>query len=185
MSRPVRVAFQGAPGAFSEAAALELWPNAEPIGLDTFEAVVRAVSGGEVDAGILPVENRIAGPVVEAAAALRRAPDIDSGREIVLPIRLHLVGRAGARSDRIRRIGGHPVALAQCSRFLGSRHDVVIEEWLDSALACQAVSISNDSEFAAIAGDRAARRYGLQTLDLDIQDQAENFTRFVELRRRP
>ena len=178
------VGYQGAPGAFGEAAALGLWPNAEPVGLTTFEAVVAGVRSGRLDAGVLPVENLIVGPVRAAIDALTEASDLDHSREITVPVALHLLGTGDASVGRLLAVLGHPVALAQCRGFLGSLPDVAITEWYDSAGAARAVSRRNDRSVGVIASRSAAERYGLRVLVADVHDRPGNATRFVGLERR-
>jgi len=181
---PKRIAYQGTAGAFGEEAALMLWPRAEPVGKPSFEDVVQAVQSGEVDAGVLPVSNRIIGPVERAVAALERAERIELAGTVDVPVRLHLLGVPGARLAQVERIAGHPIALAQCRGLLGV-FAATVEEWYDSAAAARAVREAGDSRFAAIAGEAAASRYGLAILRADVHDRPDNSTRFVGLRRRP
>lgn len=175
-----RVAYQGVRGAFGERAARKLFPRAEPLGVDTFEAVVRAVEAKAVRAGVLPVFNRILGEIVAATQAFTDAHGrvAVTGR-IDLPVRLHLMARPGVPLSSIRRIASHPLALAQCRRLLAELDGVAAVEWFDSAAAAQAVAAGPDACLAAIASADAARVHGLEILRRDVQDHPENFTRFV------
>ncbi len=180
----MRVGYQGAPGAFGETAALGLWPDAEPIGMTTFADVVAGVRTGELDAGVLPIENRIVGPVRQAIAALVGADDLDQSREITVPVALHLLGTSEATFDTLATVLGHPVALAQCGRFLGRLRNATIRDWYDSAGAARMLGEHNDRTMGVIASRRAAIRYRLAILAADVQDHPDNATRFVGVERR-
>ena len=180
----IRVAFQGELGAFSEAAAVRLWAGArELLPRRTFAQVIRAVETGEADAGVLPVENRIAGPVPGSLAALHEAAVIEVVGSVVLPIRLHLLSLPQADLARLTRIASHPIALIQCRAFLGRLPGVATVAWYDTAGAARDVAAARDPTFAAIAGLDAAERYGLALLACDVQDHPDNHTRFIWIRR--
>jgi prephenate dehydratase len=177
------VAFQGERGAFSEEALLtHFGGRAAPLPRRDFRGVGEAVLAGEADFGILPVENTLAGSVqgshdVLAGGGLRIVG------EIVLRIRLHLLGLPGAREDRLRRILSHPVALAQCTRYLRAHPRAEAVAVHDTAGAAQEVARTADPEVAAVAPRAAAERYGLTVLASDLQDRADNQTRFYLVRR--
>jgi len=178
-----RIAYQGAPGAFGEAAALLLWPGAVPIGVMSFDAVVASIQSGQAEGGVLPIDNRIVGPVEEAIAALESTDQLEVIGTVAIPVRLHLLGCGNASVASVGRIAGHPVALAQCRRFLNGLRGVVVEEWFDSAGASRVVRELADPTFAAVAGDAAAARYDLTILERDIHDHPDNETTFVGVRR--
>ncbi len=177
MADPGRVGFQGAPGAFSEEAALALAPGARPVPRPSFQDVVRAVEDGEDHSGVLPVENTLAGTVVEAYDALA-AGTVRVMGEIAIPIRHCLLGVPGASASGLREVRSHPVALAQCRRFFASRPRIVARAVYDTAGAAEAVGDVGDPGVAAIASARAAERYGLDVLARDLQDRDDNQTRF-------
>src|SRR5580658_7192712 len=113
----MRVAFQGEPGAFSEAAAVQLLGNGiTTVPRPTFDAVFRAIAEGAADALLVPVENSLAGSVVRVYDLL-----LESGltitAETILPIELHLIACPGSSLANIRSASSHPMALAQCERF--------------------------------------------------------------------
>lgn len=172
-----RVGFQGALGAFSEEAVRALVPDAEPIPLPTFEAVVRAVEAGEVEAGVLAVENTLAGAVAEAYEALVGG-DVTAVAEMVIPIRHCLLGLPGSSTDRLREARSHPVALSQCRGFFASHPSIRSQAVYDTAGAAEEVAALGDPSLAAIASARAGERYGLEVLMADLQDRDDNQTRF-------
>jgi prephenate dehydratase len=182
----IRIAFQGALGAFSEQAAGMLWGSGcELVPVDTFAAVIDAVEAGKVEGGVLPVENSIAGPVHASLAALRRARRIEITGRLALAVRQHLLGVRGATPAGLARVASHPMALAQCGSFLASLPHVAVQEWYDTAGAARDVAVAGDPAFGAIAGRSAAERYGLDLLVSDVHDRADNVTHFIAIGRRP
>lgn len=181
-SRP-RVAFQGEAGAFSEEALhAHFRDGAEAVPCRAFPEVVVAVATGRVDAGVLPVENTLAGSVTGAYDALLEAPLVIVG-EIVHPIRHCLMGLPGSDPDDLARILSHPVALAQCTRYLAGHPRAEAVAVYDTAGAAMQVAREKDPAIGAVAARAAAERYGLAVLAADIQDRADNQTRFYVVRR--
>ncbi|MHB1326772.1 MAG: prephenate dehydratase domain-containing protein [Gemmatimonadales bacterium] len=182
----MRIAIQGELGAFSEIAAESLSGGRhQVVPTRSFRAVVEAVETGSVDAGVLPVENRTVGPVVDSLTALSAGTAVEIDGECIVPVRLHLMGLDGARVGRLARVASHPVALAQCQRFLSQYPGWTVEAYYDSAGAARDVAAGGESSFAAIAGVAAATRYKLAILAHDVHDLPGNATRFVLIRRRP
>jgi prephenate dehydratase len=178
-----RVAFQGEHGAFSEEALLSHFGGrAEALPRRDFQGVGEAVLGGDADFGVLPVENTLAGSVQGSHDVLA-----DGGLrivgEIVIQVRLFLLGLPGAREDRLRRIVSHPVALAQCTRYLRAHPSAEAVAVHDTAGAAQEVARGGDPEVAAIAPRAAAARYGLEVIASDLQDRPDNQTRFYVVRK--
>ncbi|HEX7048998.1 MAG TPA: prephenate dehydratase domain-containing protein [Longimicrobiales bacterium] len=181
---PVRVAFQGEPAAFGEEAIRHLFGSrARPVPCHGFADVRAAILSGEADCGVLPIENTIAGTVAEAAAIVR-SPALQVVGDVVRPIRQCLIGVPGATLARLGLVRSHPIALAQCTRFLAAHPGVRVVVDSDTAGAARAIAAARDPAQAAIAGHAAAQRYGLAILVEGIQDRADNRTRFVVVRRR-
>lgn len=180
-----RVAFQGAPGAFGEEAALRWRANALPQPRATFDAVLDAVTHGEADAAVLPVENHIAGPVTAARTALgARATVLHVVGEVTVPVSLCLLAHPGTAPDALRVVRSHPVALAQCGAFLAAHPALAAEPWWDTAGAARDVARAGDATVGALASRLAAERWGLAVLAPDVQDVPDNWTRFVVVARR-
>jgi prephenate dehydratase len=181
--KTMRVAFQGEPGAFSEAAAVQLLGNEiTTVPRPTFDAVFRAITDGAADALLVPVENSLAGSVVRVYdLLLENALTITA--ETILPIELHLIAKPGATLADIRTVCSHPMALAQCERFFGSHPQYKRVPAEDTAGSVREVLARGDMTSAAIAGRRAADHYRGVILAEHIQDNTENFTRFVLLKR--
>lgn len=184
MSEERRVGFQGALGAFSEEAVRALVPDAEPVPHASFEAVVKAVESGEVDAGVVPVENTLAGAVAEAYEALV-AGSVTAIGEMVIPIRHCLLGLPGATTRQVREARSHPVALSQCRGFFAEHPEIRAQAVYDTAGAAEEVAAMGDPSLAAIASERAGERYGLAVLQRDLQDRDDNQTRFYLIVREP
>lgn len=181
MSLPV--AFQGELGAFSEEA-VRTWfgPDVDPLPCREFREVGDAVRSGKVPAGLLPVENSLAGTVQPAYDVLVE-PGLRVVGEVIRPIRHFLLGLPGGSIAGLRRVISHPVALAQCGSFLSGYPEIEALAVYDTAGAARDVAEQNDPSVAAIASARAAERYGLEVLARDLQDRSDNQTRFLVIRR--
>lgn len=180
-----RVAFAGERGAFSEEAGRALWRDAELVSVRTVLDVTRAVETGSADSGVLPVENTVAGGVVAAYDALADSHGLFAVAEVILDVHQCLVGIRGARLEDVRTVVSHPVALAQCARFLRSLRDIREVAAADTASAARDVADGGDPRRAAIASQHAARLYGLTVLADRIEDRADNKTRFLGVARDP
>ncbi len=181
VAKNARVAFQGERGAFSEEAAVKLL--GEQITLvprPTFEAAFSAIGDGLADYLLAPIENSLAGSVHRSFDLL-----VDSNlnilAEVVIPIVHNLIAVPGAKFDEIAVVESHPVALAQCEQFFiaNPRLKRVVTE--DTAGSVRAVVRSGDRTRAAIAGRRAAEIYGGEILREHLEDNSENYTRFLLL----
>src|SRR5580693_8710145 len=177
----MRVAFQGEPGAFSEAAAVQLLgAEITTVPRPTFDAVFRAIADGTADALLVPVENSLAGSVVRVYDLLLEN-NLTITAETILPIELHLIARSGAGLEDVHTVSSHPMALAQCERFFSAHPQFQRVPAEDTAGSVREVLARGDKTSAAIAGRRAAEHYGGVILASDIQDDPENFTRFFLL----
>jgi prephenate dehydratase len=179
--QPARIAFQGEPGAFSEEAAVRLLgEDVVTVPRPTFDATFRAIPDGAADALLLPIENSLAGSVLRVYDLL-----LESGLSIVaetiLPIEHHLIGCPGSSLDAIRSVASHPMALAQCERLFAAHPQWKRVPAEDTAGSVREILERGDARCAAIAGSRAAQRYGGAILASRIQDSEGNFTRFVLL----
>src|SRR3712207_1475820 len=176
--RPPRVAFQGEPGAFSdEAARTYFGPEVRTLPCRDFDGVGRAVREGEVDYGLLPVENSLAGSVVPSFDVLRT--DLAVVGEVILPIHHCLLAVPEAAPGAVTRVLSHPVALAQCKRFFARHPELEAVSYYDTAGAAKTVAADGDPATAAIASRLAGERYGLTVAEADIEDRADNQTRFL------
>jgi prephenate dehydratase len=176
---PGRCAYQGAPGAFSHEAVIDLRPWDQPVAYDSFEAAIDALKAGEVGCALIPVENTTIGRV-EPAASLVENAGLTVVSDAWRPIRLALMAPPGARLGDVKTAESHPAALGQCTGTLTSLGIQPVEAF-DTAGAARAVAEAGDRSRAAVAPTRAAEVYELSILRNDIQDSADNRTRFVLL----
>lgn len=181
----VKVAFQGEPGAYSEAALLEYFrEDALAVGHARFEDVFDAVENGACRYGFIPIENSLAGSIHRNYDLLREHGLFIIG-ETTLRIRHCLIAAPGARLENIRVVNSHPQALDQCRGYLNRLPGIRVEPVYDTAGAVKQLAESRDHEVAAIASRRAAELYGMQILEEGIEDDAANYTRFLILSTRP
>jgi chorismate mutase/prephenate dehydratase len=157
-----------------------LYPDADLYSAGTFEDVAAHVRDGRAAAGVLPIENSLAGLVAETCDLLAEG-ELPIGGEAVLHIPHCLCGLEGSSVDGIERIFSHPQALLQCRRFLNGRFEQTGTSTTSDAV--REVAEARNAAWAAIASPGAAERYGLVVLAPDISDHPENFTRFVAIGR--
>src|SRR5437773_7884435 len=177
----VRIAFQGAPGAFSEEAAVKLL--GEEITLvprPTFESLFSAIDDESADHILAPIENSIAG-FVHACFDLLLDSKLYISGEVIIPISHCLIGCPGARFETITAVESHPVALDQCRRFLAANPQIRRIAAEDTAGSVAQVVAQGDLTRAAIAGRHAAQQYGGVILREHLEDSSENYTRFLLL----
>ena len=177
-----RVAIQGEPGSFSHEAALKLVPEAEIAPCSLSAEVFEALSSGAVDAAVIPIENSLAGSVLEHFDLLLQH-DVTVQGEALLRIRHNLIALPGRKIEDIRRVFSHPVALAQCRRFLAEHARMESFAFYDTAGSVKQLVELKDAEAAAIASKSAAAFYGAEILRENIEDNPENYTRFFLVRR--
>jgi prephenate dehydratase len=178
----MRVAFQGEPGAFSEEAALQLLgEKITTIPRATFDLAFRSIEDGLADAVLAPVENSLAGSVVRVYDLLLTS-SLGIVGETILPIEHHLIGCPGSSLESLRSVASHPMALAQCENFFLAHPQLKRVPAEDTAGSVREALARGDKSCAGIAGRRAATHYGGVILSESVQDNAENFTRFVLLR---
>lgn len=176
-----RVAFQGERGAFSEDAAVKLLgEDIELVPRQTFTALYASLNDRVADYLLAPIENSIAGPVKASVDLLNesRLLIID---EITIPVLQQLIACPGASFGEIKEVQSHPMALAQCRRFFTEHPGLQQIESDDTAGSVVEILKRGDVHRAAIAGKRAASIYGGVIICENIQDDRDNFTRFVLL----
>jgi prephenate dehydratase len=179
----MQVAIQGEPGSFSHEAAGKVFPEATILPCTLSPDVFRALSQKDVDAAVIPIENSLAGSVVEHYDLLLDH-DVAIESESLLRIRHNLIAVPGTSIERIQRVYSHPVALAQCRRFLEEHPAIDAIPFYDTAGSVKQLMELRDRSAAAIASARAAEYYGGEILADGIEDNAENYTRFFLIRRR-
>ena len=179
----MHIAIQGELGSFSHEAALKFFPQATILACALSSEVFSAVAEGRVDAAAIPIENSLAGSVVEHYDLLL-THDVSVERELLLRIRHNLIAVPGSSLDQILRVYSHPVALAQCRRFLEQHPQIEAIPFYDTAGSVKQLVELRDRSSAGIASALAAIDYGGEILAADIEDNPENYTRFFLIRRR-
>ena len=173
------ISFQGAPGANSQIAVEEMFPNALPLPCFSFEDALEAVQEARADRAMIPIENSLHGRVADIHFLLPESGLVIVG-EHFLPIRYALMG-TGALSDAKEAVS-HPQALGQCRRWLRANNLKPVA-YDDTAGAAALIAQRNDKTIAAIAPIKAAAIYGLNILAEGLADSEDNVTRFVVLAR--
>ncbi len=179
--RPMRVAFQGVPGAFSEEASLRFAPGGEAVGYPTFEEAFDAAVRGECTHACLPVENSLAGSINQVYDLLTDSV-LNVVAEHIVRVHHNLLALPGTRIEDITRVYSHTQALQQCRKFI-LKHGFEAVTDFDTAGAAKLLSENGESSKgrAAIASRRAAEAYGLEILAEKIEDLSFNYTRFFVL----
>jgi prephenate dehydratase len=176
-----RVAIQGEVGAFShEAAHKLLGPDIELVPCRTFSEAFHAVSNGGAERAVIPVENALAGPVVESLDLLWSSGLTVRG-ETRVRIRLCLSAPPDVTLEAVRSVASHPVALEQCHNLFERNprmEPVVVYDTAGSVKDMMQGSVEYD---AAISSRLAAELYGAHLLETDVEDDPRNYTRFFEL----
>lgn len=179
---PRRVGFLGPVGTFTEQAMLREADLAEleAVPYPLMTDVLFAVAEGDIDLGVVPVENAIEGTVNATVDTMAFDVDVLIQRELLEPVALHLLTVPGADLSQVRQVVSIPVASAQCRTWL--RDHLPQAEYVaanSTAEAAETVAKAADPTIAAIANERAAAVYGLDIAGADIEDHPENQTRFV------
>src|ERR1051325_8232126 len=178
------IAYQGEPGAFSEAAARRVDHDAQLTPCRSFEDVFDAVQSGAATHGCLPFENSIGGSI-HRNYDLLLAHDLPIVAEVELPVVHHLLALPGATLEGLKRVYSHPQGLAQCERFLHTLKGVELIATYDTVGRANMGADSGNTDAAAIASARAGEVFGLTALASGIQDFSDNITRFLVIGRRP
>ncbi|HEY0160451.1 MAG TPA: prephenate dehydratase domain-containing protein, partial [Thermoanaerobaculia bacterium] len=176
-----RIAIQGERESFSHAAARRLLqPDVEVLPCTTFDDVFAAVLSGGAAAAVIPIENTLFGSIPRNYELLGTT-ELQIVGETLLRIEHHLIARPGTRLDDVRRVLSHPVALAQCQRFFAAHPALEPVVTADTAGSVKTIMEGESRDVAAIAGAAAAALYGGEILVSNVEDNRENYTRFLLL----
>jgi prephenate dehydratase len=178
----MKVAIQGELGSFSHEASLTLLPEGAIVPCAAAGAVLEALDTGRVDAAVIPVENSLAGSVMDFYD-LFFAHEFFVERELEMRIRHNLMVAQNVALGTVRQVLSHPVALAQCKGFFAAHPQLEAIAFYDTAGAVQHVAESRQNHLAAIGSKQAARQYGASILQESIEDREESYTRFWLIRR--
>lgn len=183
-THPMKIAFQGEPGAYSEKAARELLgPRIITSPCQSFEDTFKAVASREADYCVVPIENSLGGSIHTNYDLLLRY-DLHIIAEHEFRVEHSLLALPGVKKEDIKKVLSHPQALAQCDNYLRN-WGVGREETYDTAGSAKMIKDKNMRDCAAIASDLAGLTYGLEVMDSNIEDWDNNFTRFLLLARQP
>ncbi|HEY0224493.1 MAG TPA: prephenate dehydratase domain-containing protein, partial [Pseudolabrys sp.] len=176
-----KIIFQGEPGANSDLACREAYPDYEPVPCPTFEDCFTALSAGDVDLGMIPIENSVAGRVADIHHLMPTAK-LHIIAEWFLPIRNQLMAPKGATLQTIKTVQSHVMALGQCRNVIRElKLKPVVAA--DTAGSAREVAEAKDLSRAAIASRLASEIYGLDILKENVEDEANSTTRFIVLSR--
>ena len=176
----MKVAFQGEPGAYSEQAVFNYFGEVKTLPCESFDVVFDAVNARACDAGLIPIENSLAGSIHQNYDLLLRN-QLHIVGEYPLRVRHCLIAMPGVKKEDIKKAISHPQALGQCAGYLRS-HGIKAEQVYDTAGSVKMLKESGARDVAAIASKRAAQLYGMEILEEGIEDNAENYTRFLAIR---
>ncbi|MFO1184854.1 MAG: prephenate dehydratase [Bauldia sp.] len=176
-----RIVYQGEPGANSDIAARQVYPSYRPVPCATFEDCFAAVTKGEADLAMIPIENSLAGRVADIHHLLPTS-DLHIIGEHFLPIRFQLMAIKGSRVSEITSVHSHVHALGQCRKIIREHgwRSVITG---DTAGAAREIAEARDPHRAALAPRLAADIYGLDILAENVEDAQHNTTRFIILSR--
>jgi len=184
IQKSMRFAYQGEPGAFSEAAAGRLNPSAETMPCRAFEDVFAAVASSAATHGVLPIENSVGGSIHRNYDLLSEH-ELPIVGEVELKVEHNLIALPGVTLADVRRVYSHPQALAQCEVFLRSLEEVDIVATYDTAGSARMIRDGDLRDTAAIASRRAGEIFGLSILRERVHDYDSNVTRFIVIARDP
>jgi prephenate dehydratase len=179
MAKTNRISFQGEPGANSDTACRDMFPNMEPLPCPTFEDAFNAVESGAADLAMIPIENTIAGRVADIHHLLPESRLHIAG-EYFLPIHFQLMVLPGTKRSEITSVHSHIHALGQCRKYIRQNGWKPVIAG-DTAGAARLVAEVKDKTMAALAPRLASSLYGLDILEEDVEDTENNVTRFVVL----
>lgn len=181
VSSPV-VGYQGVLGSFSEEAVYNYFGEnyKNKLRYDEFEDVFEAISRGEIDYGVLPIENSYTGEVLDVYDLVKKYNLYIVGEEIVR-VRHNLVALKGTKIEEIEEVYSHPQAFGQSKQFLKQNQHMRCIPYANTAMASQYISKLGDKTKGAISSKKAAELYGLEIIASDINTNNNNSTRFIVL----
>ena len=177
----MKVAFQGEPGAYSEQAVFNHYGEVETLPCESFDVMFDSVVSGKSDAALAPIENSLAGSIHQNYDLLLQH-DLHIVGEYLLRVQHCLIGFPDVKKADIKKAISHPQALGQCAAYLRNLN-IKPETVYDTAGSVKLLKASGERTTAAIASRRAAELYEMQIIEEGIEDNAENYTRFLAVGR--
>jgi len=179
----MKVSFQGEPGAYSEQAVFNYYGEVETVPCESFDAMFDAVISGKSDFALAPIENSLAGSIHQNYDLLLQH-DLHIVGECLLRVHHCLIGFPDVKKENIKKAISHPQALGQCAAYLRNLN-IKPDAVYDTAGSVKLLKASGERTTAAIASRRAAELYEMQIIEEGIEDNAENYTRFLAVGREP
>lgn len=179
----MKIAFQGEHGAYSEQAVFDYFGDVETLPCESFDLVFDSVTSGRADKGLIPIENSLAGSIHQNYDLLLRN-QLHIVGEYFLRVRHCLITLPNVKKEEIKKAISHPQALGQCANYLRNLN-IKPEAVYDTAGSVKMLKESAAKDTAAIASKRAAEIYKMQILEEGIEDNSENFTRFLAISTEP
>ena len=177
--RNIKIGYQGVKGSFSEEAMIKYFGESHTtIDYEEFEDVFVALKNNEIDYGILPIENSCTGAITTVYDLLVKYGLYIVGEECI-KIDQNLIGVKGSKLEDIKEIYSHPQGFEQSSEFLSKQNNLKLIPFHNTAISAKYISELNDKSKAAIASLRAAKIYGLDVIEKEINDKDNNHTKFI------
>ncbi len=177
----MRIGYLGPPGTFAEEALISRleYPQNDLVPFATVPDVIQAVEKGDMEKGIVPIENSIEGSINVTLDVLAFEADVLIEKEITVPVRHNLIAQKGVRPENIKGIISHPHAIAQCRRYLTKNFPNTPVFAANSTAEAVKNVADEHKDYAAVGTALAAELYGLEVIESDIEDYKDNQTRFV------
>lgn len=179
-----KIAIQGLKGSFHHEAANRFF--GEPCALlecQTFKQVAKSVASGVADAGVMAIENSLAGCILPNYNLLRKEA-VDVAGEIGLRVKMNVMALSGTKLEDIREAHSHQMALRQCGNFFNDYPEIKIVEAFDTAGSAKKIQENRLQNVAAIASALAAQEYDLEIIKHGVEDHQLNYTRFLVIQKK-
>jgi len=181
MEKEKIIAIQGIRGSFHEAAAIKYFgENIKPYECDTFGTLCHSLTDGSADYAMMAIENSLTGSILPNYALIRENHLHVIG-EVYLHIQMFLMALPGTKTNELKYVHSHPIAIRQCSEYLQNLNNVKVIEKNDTADSAKEIMDLQLKNTAAIANETAAEIYGLEVIEKRIETHKQNFTRFLVL----
>ncbi len=179
-----KVAIQGLKGSFHHEAANHFFgEHLTLIECEDFPTMIRSVTEGKADQGIMAIENSLAGCIIPNYNLLR-THDVEVIGEVGIRVRMNVMALPGTRGEEIDEVHSHQMAIRQCGNFFNDYPTIKVVESFDTAGSAKKIQQEKLRNIAAIASQQAAQEYGLEIIKANIEDHDLNYTRFLVLQKK-